>query len=271
VQELSWRGSGPVFSLFWGGRDWTLNVSALGPGLCRPAGADSSKLLAIDRLERAGRPACCDAFSGATLVDYDRYRSKVRATYAPPSWGGLIVRASWSVIPEADAVDLEVQLTASSVGELDGVLAGVVSRHAPLAVHEAAMETAYIEAREASVPARGEMRGLAAAAWAITSFSASRPLRPCLYRAPDGTRECCYVEMVHPDDLAWRATAQPAAEAAATVPGQHVRYGLFGLSIEKGVILRARLRGCWIRSANPEETARGLYEEFLAQPPPLGP
>ena len=77
--------------------------------------------------------------------------------------------------------------------------------------------------------------------------------------------------MAHPDDVARRISTDPAAASSATVPGRFVRYGFFGLSIEKGVILRARLRGCWIHSSEPEDAARALYEEFLKQPPPLGP
>ena len=76
------------------------------PGLKRDT---PTKLLALDRLAVPGR---CDfeAFSAKTLVGFERYRSSVRATFAPPSWGGLLVRASWSAAA-GDVVDLEVQVS----------------------------------------------------------------------------------------------------------------------------------------------------------------
>ena len=74
MQDVLWRGTGPVFNLTWGGRDWTLKVDGPRPGLCLEEGETSRRLLALDRLER---PGCCDidAFSGATLVGYERHRT----------------------------------------------------------------------------------------------------------------------------------------------------------------------------------------------------
>jgi hypothetical protein len=37
------------------------------------------------------------------------------------------------------------------------------------------------------------------------------------------------------------------------------------------VILRARLRGCWFHSADPRAKLALLYQDFLANPLPLGP
>ena len=81
---------------------------------------------------------------------------KVRATYAPPGWGGLVVRASWSAAL-GDAVDLEIQLSASSVGELDGVEVGVVSRLDRAADEEAAAAL-LVEAHEPAGPV-SDVRG----------------------------------------------------------------------------------------------------------------
>jgi hypothetical protein len=270
VQEFGWKGSGPEFTLFWGGRNWTLKVDDPCPSLCLEKDEVPPKLLSLDRL---GRPGLSDleSFNGKTLVECERHRSSVRATFAPPSWGGLRLRASWTA-SAGDAVDLEIQISASSVGELDGLEVGVVSRLDSAAVEESAAPLVFVESRETGAPfSREQERYPSMYGSDVTTFSPSRPLRPCLYPAPGGTNDRFYVEMAHPDDLARRISTEPIPKRSATVPGRYVRYGLFGLAIEKGVILRARLRGCWIRSRNPEAEAQALYREFLHQPLPLGP
>ena len=60
-------------------------------------------------------------FSPATLVNVERYRASVQATFAPKGWGGLTVRAAWSPSSGGGAIDLEVQASASSVGVLRDV------------------------------------------------------------------------------------------------------------------------------------------------------
>jgi hypothetical protein len=268
VEKREWEGSGPEFTLFWGGRVWALKVDDSCPGLCLSKGEIPPKLLSLDRL---ARPKRCDfhAFSAATLVGFERYRSSVRATFAPPSWNGLVVRASWTAV-SGDALDFEVQLSASSVGELEGLEVGVVSRLDSAAVEESVQVPIFMEAHDWAVRADNDVCNPSHGSLSHSYFSRT-PLRPSLYPAPGGTNERFYVEMVHPDDLARRLSTEPIPKRSATVPGRYIRYGLFGLAIEKGVILRARLRGCWIQTRNPEEVALALYEEFLRQPPPLGP
>jgi hypothetical protein len=265
VHESPWRGSGPEFTLSWSARQWALRVDDPGPGLCLAQAGAHTKLLALDRLAVPGR---CDfePFSAKTLVGYERYRATVRATFAPESWGGLLVRASWSAAAE-DVVDLEVQITASSVGELEGLEIGVVSR---LDFRPSDLRTATptsVEARDSASLSEYDSPGSSGAARCdVQFFSATHPLRPSVFPSIAGSDDLCYVEMAHPDDLARRTSFESAA-----VPGRLVRYALFGLALEKGVVLRARLRGCWARSQSPEHDAAVFYQSFLRQPPPLGP
>ena len=49
-----------------------------------------------------------------------------------------------------------------------------------------------------------------------------------------------------------------------------MRYGLFGHDLEKGVIVRGRLRGLWIPCGDFDEMSREAFREFLETPPPLG-
>jgi hypothetical protein len=68
-----------------------------------------------------------------------------------------------------------------------------------------------------------------------------------------------YVEMVHPDDRSPRPGAR--------LPG---RYALFGLDLERGVILRGRLRGIWLATEPVEAEVSRLFDEFVKEPLPLG-
>jgi hypothetical protein len=270
VDESPWRGSGPEFTLSWGEGQWALKLDGPCPGLWLAEADVPTKLLALDRLAVPGR---CDfeAFSGKTLVGCERYRRSVRATFAPPSWGGLLVRASWSAAV-GDVVDLEVQVSASSVGELEGLEIGVVSRRDSSSADLRAVPPTLVEARDTASLSEYDWRGSSAAAPCdIQYFSATRPLRPSLFPSRAGSDDLYYAEMAHPDDVARRISFECVPERSAAVSGRAIQYALFGLALEKGVVLRARMRGCWIRSRVPEQDAATLYQQFLREPPPLGP
>jgi hypothetical protein len=72
-----------------------------------------------------------------------------------------------------------------------------------------------------------------------------------------------YVEMIHPHDLlSW--TADSAASGAV------LTHDLFDEQLEKGVILRARLRGVFAAGdVEAEALATDAYHAFLAEPLPL--
>jgi hypothetical protein len=46
-------------------------------------------------------------------------------------------------------------------------------------------------------------------------------------------------------------------------------FGLFGLDIEKGVILRGRVRGAFIPRRRDTDHATRLFKQFVAEPPHL--
>jgi hypothetical protein len=270
VDESPWRGSGPEFTLSWSARQWALKVDDPCPGLCLAQADASTKLLALDRLAVPGR-GDFEAFSSKTLVGYERYRTSVRATFAPSSWAGLLVRASWSAAP-GDVVDLEVQISASSVGELEGLEVGVVSRLDFSPSDLRAVPPISVEARDGASLSEYDWRGSSATAPCdIQFFSATRPLQPSLFPVRAGAEDLYYAEMAHPDDVARRLSFESVPKRSTTAFGRSIQYVLFGLALEKGVVLRARLRGCWIRSLAPEQDAAALYQGFLREPPPLGP
>lgn len=94
-----------------------------------------------------------------------------------------------------------------------------------------------------------------------------------------------YVEMVHPaDDLGteWIDPTAPVGVeagssfvsremgAAATPAAACARRRLFASSLEKGVLLRARVRGALVERDADADAAARLYEAFASADPPLG-
>jgi hypothetical protein len=78
-----------------------------------------------------------------------------------------------------------------------------------------------------------------------------------------GSGKLSYVELVHPADAcrSWIKTADAARS--------QINHLLFQQRLEKGVILRARIRAALISSENDEQLAAQLYQHFAASEPPL--
>jgi hypothetical protein len=81
-----------------------------------------------------------------------------------------------------------------------------------------------------------------------------------LYRLTDP--DWSYVEISHSDDCA-RIVARRDRTTA------WVHFGLFGLDIEKGVILRGRVRGVFLKRDHDTARAIELYEQLTAESPRL--
>jgi hypothetical protein len=90
-----------------------------------------------------------------------------------------------------------------------------------------------------------------------TPVAADPPLLTRVDRA-DGSASY-YLEMIHPDD----GTRREA-------DGGWARYTLFGYDLERGVILRGRLRGVWLDHRPDEAEVARRLDEFLREPLPLG-
>lgn len=257
-----WNGPGPEFDLAWGGRTWTLKVDDPSPGL-RVRGEPVGPLLGLEGVAAVGRWAP-EALSGASLVSFERRFERVEATYGPQGWDDLIVRAAWSP-SGADGVDLEVQIHALSVDQLRAVevkLASVLPEPSG-----SSRPKRWVEPRDARSAAlsydgrEADLRGLTT----LPLADESAPLAPRVLPGPwdDGRT---YIEMVHPNDAARRITEA----GKATSLGHTTRYGLFGYDLEKGVVLRARLRALWTNSPTARQDALELYERFKSEPLPLG-
>jgi hypothetical protein len=258
----SWDGTGPEFTLEWGGRPWTLKVDRPRPGL-HIQGEAIGPLLGLEGIAAIGHYAN-DAFSGSTLVGFERRLHRIEATYAPPDWGDLTIRAAWG--PWGDeGIDLEVQVSALSVDLLKALevkLASVLPEPAASGRPKRWVEPRDARSASLSYDGReGDIRGLTT----LPPAEESSPLAPRVIPGPwdDGWS---YIEMVHPHDASRRITEA----GKPTSLGHTTRYGLFGHDLERGVVLRARLRGIWTNSSRARGEALEHYEGFLNEPLPLG-
>jgi hypothetical protein len=272
VSEAHWQGSGDVYTLSWGGRPWTLRLDEPDPGLRLPSEQWSRTSLSLHGLGATGRFAA-GMFTPATLVDVEHYRSRIQATFAPPGWGGLLVRAAWSPSCAGAGVDLEVQASASSVGELRAVELVVQSQwrratetdlpSAPDAIRSVAPR----DARSSALTYDG--RETAASVQALKTLGFLDNSRPRMVERDDMAPGALYVEMVQPNDLSRQIQFEPS-EAGSRPPSMAVQYALFGHDMEKGIVLRGRLRACWTNTERAVDVA-AFYQQFLSEPLPLGP
>jgi hypothetical protein len=173
-------------------------------------------------------------------------------------------------------IDLEVQLSATSVGQLKTVEVGIVSRWAAEVAEPSPLLASWVEPRDIPSAALSyDGRESAATLAALTTLPVPLPssgtILPRIVSLPAFDADTYYIEMVQPNDCARRILDEPPGKPPARRASLATRYGLFGHDLEKGVVLRARLRGLWIQSQTPVATARALFEEFLREPPPLGP
>jgi hypothetical protein len=80
-----------------------------------------------------------------------------------------------------------------------------------------------------------------------------------------GETDLSYCEMLHPAEFHSTEASQDLETGGAIL-----RHHLFSCPLEKGVILRARLRGLLLVRGGDEAAAAASFEEFLAAPLPLG-
>ncbi len=212
-----WTGSGPDFELAWGNQVWRLELGNPRPGLIETS-SNSGPLLSLHAVTD---PARVDrvAFAPGALQSYEARFDFVEALYIPAGWHSLRVRARWIAPSTAlDTLDLEVQLQADTVDELQSVGVSILSM----------------------------------------IINPARPAKHVLLSTA-ATRH--YLQMSHPDDTCGDDSV--SSEGAET--------SLFGYDLERGVVLRGRLRGVSLSSEPTAEFVTQQLEEFIAAPPPLGP
>lgn len=90
-------------------------------------------------------------------------------------------------------------------------------------------------------------------------WQASRP--GCLLARLAG--DLSYIQMVHPADF-------QLDRIDRVMSGWRLSHRLFVEQLERGVILRGRVRGVFVRRQDDVERAAELYRDFAASEPPLG-
>lgn len=274
MTKHTWRGSGSTYSLWWGGRRWNLSLTQDRPAV-RRANDPAACYLSLVGLAATGR-SDFQAFSSGSLVGVEQYHSSVQATYSPQGWAGLQIRATWTPVADRDGLDLDVQVLTSSVGELKAVEVYVATRlldpGQAIGAFRLASSVTPRDARSASLSydgreEPGELRLLTTHPVPGPDDTAFAPVSLARTWPDRGVR---YVEMVHPHDVSRRIAQKPCRDLHINGAELAVRYGLFGHDLEKGVIVRGRLRGLWVDTKAPGEAIAAAYQEFLDLPPPLG-
>ena len=277
MTDLDWQGEGPDFTIDSEGRRWTLRLDEARPCLSWSDEQTVARLLGLDHVAAIGRRDE-SAFTGATLTSFERQRGRIQATYTPPGWHGLSVRAAWGPTPDHDGFDLEVQVAASSVGVLRRVEVAVVSTWSLAGFAEPGDHHYYLEPRDvhaAALTYDGREPAAVLRCLMTMPVPASPPqnLPPDCFAlpGPGPSPARSYLEMAQPNDCARRIISDIVPPGAPPLSAQSIRYGLFGHDLEKGVVLRGRIRGLWIDSDSSVEQNEGRYQAFLREPPSLGP
>ncbi len=255
-----------------GNHRWTLKLDEIHPGLYWREGSTLAKLLALHSIAARGLRDN-RAFEGVSLIEVAQHRGRLEASFAPARWDGLRIRASWSRAPIGEGVDLEIQLQATTAEVIGGVEVGIISEWGQ---DRSATPSCQVEPRDIrSAGSTYDGRETADMLRTLTTLpvpaTSPHPLMPQIFTPRESIDEIHYVEMIPPNDCARRIRPQPLSPPSGPRPGFSMRYELFGHDLEKGVVLRARLRGLWIHSQSPEQEAWSAYREFLSEPPSLGP
>jgi hypothetical protein len=207
------------------------------------------------------------ALSPANLTGFEQRGGRIEATFVPPGWGDLNVRAAWTAVDDA-TVDLEIQALVLSPGLLPGLEIQILSTLPEPKTRAARSQfKRWVEPRDTRAGGLSyDGREVHTRGLTTLPPADSEGLLPRILPSP-WEEGWSYVEMTHPRDAARRITEAGSISSL----GHTTRYGLFGHDLEKGVVLRARLRGVWLRDPSPARPAQTLFEQFLQEPLPLGP
>lgn len=235
-----------------------LDMTRSQPGLIDEAGA-VGRVLALEGVLAVGR-SDETAFSAESLISCELRGNRVIATYRPIGWSELEVQATWTAQSDI-AVGLEVQIVTRSVGELKQLEVTVA---ADWKGQTGLFETIGITPRDAlsaQMSYDGRMRDLEHVM--TESFAASQnPVRWWM-SSTSPMDDPKFVSMFFGEDVS-RCITLPSDQET----GQ--RYCCFGHDLERGVVLRARIRGLWLPDDGIATRAEAEALAFANEPLPLG-
>jgi hypothetical protein len=250
---LTWTGAGPTFRIAWGDRDWSLQLDAARPGLHAD---DTGPVLALAGVAAPGRPAP-GALAAATLERFEQVRNRILAHYLLPDWGGMRVRAAWTPAPP-HAIDLELEVSVRAqapLAEIELMTGSWLAGSIGISTTPSARVVWPRDAHAARLSYDGREPDLHQIQ---TAAPGSNQLHQPWIAADPGRPESCYVELAHPDDESRRIASTHA-----------LRHAFFGHDLERGVVLRGRLRGLWLPCDGVEAAAATALDRFLHAPLPL--
>lgn len=259
-----WRpaGQGPVID--WAGGSWTFAATGGRAGLVREGAA--GPFLCLTGLAAVGRRE--DAvFTADSLVGLEVVHGRLLATFTPLGWHGLTVRAGWTLCRDGRGMELEIQASADSVGELRRLEVMAEARPKSLAAKAGEEAQWSVEPRDRwAAGSTYDGREPDALLKRLTTLPVGGYASPPEH--PDFGAVCCdpdvgfrgsFYEIARPDDVARTITTHLHA-------AEPIRYAFFGFDLEKGVVLRGRLR---VVSLGEAAAWRDERDRFLAEPPPL--
>ncbi|WP_337177470.1 hypothetical protein [Paludisphaera sp.] len=269
-----WRRVGDRFEVDWADAVWTFGFAEGRAGLLREGA--SGPFLALVGLAAVGRRDDA-AFTADSLVDVDVVHGRLLATFEPPGWHGLTVRAGWGPCRDGRGMDLEIQASADSVGELRRL--EVMAEARPKSLVASPPEPRFMVVPRDRVAAGSSYDGREPDALLarLMTLEVARPSPDEALPDPGGVAADpdlgfpgAFHEIAHPDDVARDISTQLHA-------AEPIRYAFFGHDLEKGVVLRGRLRGVflaeWGATGSERESLRSVLrlerDRFFAEPPPL--
>jgi hypothetical protein len=252
------RGAGLVYTAPWGNGTCELRLNQTQPGvflgrhgpLLGLAGLARHNLWAVTAL-------CPDA-----IVRVEERLGRLEATYQPAGWHELTIRLAWYQ-PDQDvrAMELEVEILTRSVGELMGVEVMTIHTLGRAPSWDRPHAQFARDARRLTLSRDGrEPRHIP-----VNSLLEEPPREPIglLGADPEGGEDRASLAVVaHPLDVSrW------IEDESGTC-----RIALFGHDLERGVVVRGRLRawrlGKEAASWSEPELSQAVTA-FLAEPPPL--
>jgi hypothetical protein len=166
------------------------------------------------------------------------------------------VQAHW-IKSEGEAIDLHVELQARTVGRLSKLEVVILSALGALPDAGSHRSVEPRDIASAALSYDGRENDVSA----LVTGPPGQPLEPWL--APRTGREgWTYAELAHSDDVSRRSLE-------GRLPYHVVRHNLFGHDLEKGVVLRARLRGVWLAKASAMRDVERHFDAFRRESLPL--
>lgn len=201
------------------------------------------------------------SLSGNSLVTHELLHGRVIATFAPPEWYETTVRAAWSPAGQ-DGMSLEIEVRTRSVGKLRDLEVQILNSFAvgDPGLASSRLRTIVTPERTGRLGNDGREHGPTSDPDSPGSNVVSSPSVMERPQVPIRDGGLQFRSLVHPEDVS----------RVLDLPGSPVeRIALFGHDLERGVVLRGRVRAWWLPEGTTQARWAQCAAEFLDEPPPL--